>query len=438
MQIQPVPNDGSQGQIKPLCNYLFSLQNNPLPSIATMQINQKINQIRASGTAVIAQRTKELIAHGQDIIDLSEGQPYYNTPHDVIQAAADAAFAGHTTYTPIPGIPELRDAIASKINSQNNTCYSTDNIVVGCGGKQLVYNAMMVSLETFNEVIIPAPYWVSYPEIVKLAGGIPIIIKCSVANDFKITPKQLEEAITPNTRWLVINSPANPTGSVYSYQDLQQFAEILRNHPHVCILSDDIYEAIVFDHHKFWNLTTVAPDLSSRVLTISGVSKSYAMTGWRIGYCAGEIDFITAMIRLQGQSTTSPPTPSQYAALKAITGPQNILQKWQTEYQKSRDLFITLLRDNIGLDIHSPSGAFYLFIGCSRYIGHNSYNGKCIKTDHDFCNFLLEEALVSCIPGSEFGSEGYFRLCFSKPQSTLRKAAKRINDALSGLSNDAP
>ncbi len=398
-----------------------------------LQINQKVRNVQISGTVRLAQRARELAAAGTDIIDLTEGQSYHNTPLHIIEAAHASALKGQTKYTPVPGLPELRDAIAQRINNQNGTGYSADNIVVGCGGKHLIFNAMMISLEPGDEVIVPAPYWVSYPEIVKLGGGTPILVDCPSTTGFKITPTQLANAISPRTRWLVLNSPGNPTGSIYARDELEQIAHILRMNSHVSVLSDDIYEAIVFDAGEFCNLTTVAPDLTARVLTVSGVSKAYAMTGWRIGYCAGELPFIREMIKFQGQSTTNPSTLGQIAALEALTGSQDCVDQWRAEYQHSRDVFINLLEECHGLDINRPDGAFYLFVGCDRLFGPSAHSSSAIKTDYDFCDYLLETALVSTIPGSEFGCPGFFRLCFAKPLSTLRHAARRIETALSAL-----
>ena len=398
-----------------------------------MQINQTLKEIKDSGTAKTALKTKELIATGKDIIDLTEGQPHHNTPEHIIHAASNAAFSGHTKYTPVAGISLLRNEIAKKINNQCKTNYTGKNIVVGCGGKQLLYNALMVSLEPDNEVIIPAPYWVSYPEMVKLSGGVPIIVSTEIRQDFKITPEQLEKAISKNTRWLIINSPNNPTGSVYTKEELVGIGKVLLRNPQVSVLYDTIYEDIIFDNLDYRYLTQMTPELTSRVLTVSGVSKSYAMTGWRIGYCAGETPFIEAMIKLQGQSTTNPSSVSQFAALEALTGPQNFLTDWCEEYQHSRNLVLELLGPIEGFYLHKPKGAFYLFVGCNKYFGQIANNGMRINNDDDFCNYLLEEALVSCIPGSVFGSQGNFRLCFSKTNQTLVEAAQRIKRAVGEL-----
>ncbi len=390
-----------------------------------MQINRNISEVRVSGTIKLAQRAKDMASEGKKVIDLTEGQPHYNTPRHIIEASYAGALAGQTRYTAVAGTPQLRKLIAEHINNQNGTNYRTENIVVGCGGKQLIFNALMVSLERNDEVIIPAPYWVSYPEIVKIAHGVPVVIPCPATTDFKITAEQLNAAITDKTRWLILNSPGNPTGAVYSKFELEEIAAVLRLHPQVAVLSDDIYEAIVYKEAEFTSLTTIALDLIPRILTVSGLSKSYAMTGWRIGYCAGETNFISQMIKLQGQSTTNASSLSQVAAAAALEGSQKFLKDWLYDYSKARDLVCGKLSQNPYLDVYKPDGAFYLFVGCKKLfgIGDNS-------NDHDVCNFLLEKAHVAVIPGSEFGTQGYFRLCFAKPTELLEEAVDNIQKAI--------
>ena len=393
-----------------------------------MQINQNISSVRVSGTIKLAQRAKDMIAEGKNVIDLTEGQPHYNTPAHIIEAAYTGALEGKTRYTAVAGTPHLRELIADHINKQNGTDYQLDNIVVGCGGKQLIFNALMVSLEQGDEVIIPAPYWVSYPEIVKIARGTPVLVQCPEAVGFKITAQQLESTITNNTRWLILNSPGNPTGAVYTRSELEEIATILRKHQQVAILCDDIYEAIIYDDAEFNSLTKVAPDLIPRILTVSGLSKSYAMTGWRIGYCAGESDFIGQMIKLQGQSTTNASSISQVGAVAALEGSQEFLKDWLQDYTKARDLVCGKLSQSPYLDIYKPEGAFYLFVGCRKLFGTGE-----LSNDHDVCNYLLEKAHVAVIPGSEFGSQGYFRLCFAKQEELLNEAIDNILQAISAL-----
>ena len=395
-----------------------------------MQINQNISSVRVSGTIKLAQRAKDMIAEGKNVIDLTEGQPHYNTPAHIIEAAYTGALEGKTGYTAVAGTPHLRKLIAYHINKQNGTDYQSDNIVVGCGGKQLIFNALMVSLEQGDEVIIPAPYWVSYPEIVKIARGAPILVQCPEEAGFKITAQQLESTVTNKTRWLILNSPGNPTGAVYTRSELEEIATILRKHQQVAVLCDDIYEAIIYDDAEFNSLTKVAPDLIPRTLTVSGLSKSYAMTGWRIGYCAGESDFIGQMIKLQGQSTTNASSISQVGAVAALEGSQEFLKDWLHDYTKARDLVCSKLSQSPYLDIYKPEGAFYLFVGCRKLFG----SGK-LFNDHDICNYLLEKAHVAVIPGSEFGSQGYFRLCFAKHEELLNDAVDNILQAISVLSH---
>ncbi len=393
-----------------------------------MQINENIGEVRVSGTIRLAQRARDLAAQGKDVIDLTEGQPHYNTPRHITEAAYQGALAGQTGYTAVAGKPHLRNLIANHINHQNGTDYRIENIVVGCGGKQLIFNALMVSLERGDEVIIPAPYWVSYPEIVKIAHGLPVVVQCLPASGFKITANQLNAAITGKTRWLILNSPGNPTGAVYTKSELEEIATVLRQHPQVSVLSDDIYEVIVYEGAEFTSLTKVAPDLIPRILTISGLSKSYAMTGWRLGYCAGEANFIKQMVKLQGQSTTNASTLSQVGAIAAFEGSQEFLSEWLNDYTGARDLVCKKLSQSDALEVHQPEGAFYLFVGCKKLFGYGD-----IVNDQDVCNYLLEKALVAVIPGSEFGCQGYFRLCFAKPVEMLDKATDNLIQSVNDL-----
>ncbi|MCY4184425.1 MAG: pyridoxal phosphate-dependent aminotransferase [Rhodobacteraceae bacterium] len=395
-----------------------------------MQINQNISSVRVSGTVKLAQRAKDMIAEGKNVIDLTEGQPHYNTPTHIIEAAYNGALEGKTGYTAVAGTPHLRKLIANHINKQNETDYQLDNIVVGCGGKQLIFNALMVSLEQGDEVIIPAPYWVSYPEIVKIARGTPVPVQCPETTGFKMTAQKLESTITKNTRWLILNSPGNPTGTVYTRFELEEIAAILREHEQVAVLCDDIYEAIIYDGAEFNSLTKVAPDLISRTLTVSGLSKSHAMTGWRIGYCAGESDFIGQMIKLQGQSTTNASSLSQVGAVAALEGSREFLKDWLHDYTRARDLVCGKLSQSPYLDIYKPEGAFYLFVGCRKLFGAGE-----LSDDKDVCNYLLENAHVAVIPGSEFGSQGYFRLCFAKQEKLLDRAIDNILQVISDLSH---
>ena len=393
-----------------------------------MQINRNINAIRVSGTIKLAQRARNMASDGNNVIDLTEGQPHYNTPRHIIEAAYAGALAGQTRYTAVAGTSQLRTLIADHINNQNGTDYQAENVVVGCGGKHLIFNALLCSLESDDEVIIPAPYWVSYPEIVKIASGVPVVVPCPATNNFKITAGQLDKAISAKTRWVILNSPGNPTGAVYSRHELAEIAKVLRLHPQVAVLSDDIYEAIVYEGIKFTNLTRVAPDLTPRILTISGLSKSHAMTGWRLGYCAGDKNFISQMVKLQGQSTTNASSLSQVGAIAALQGSQAFLKDWLHDYAQARDLVCGKLSQIPYLDVSKPEGAFYLFVGCQKLFGKGD-----LANDHKVVDFILEKAHVAVIPGSEFGTQGYFRLCFAKPVELLEEAVENIKQAIAIL-----
>lgn len=398
-----------------------------------MQLNKKIAKIAPSATVVLGQKARELRAQGSNIIQLGEGEPDLNTPDFIVEAAFKAVKLGATKYTSVAGTDELRAEVAAKFANDNGIIYQNNEIIVGNGAKQLIFNALLVSLNPGDQVIIPAPYWVSYPQMVKIADGIPIIVKCSQKDSFKMSPESLEKALTSKTRWLLLNSPGNPTGTVYSKEELVEFSHILERYPHVSIMCDDIYEKIIFDDLEFYTLAQVAPDLSDRVLTVNGVSKAYAMTGWRIGYAGGNKSLIAAMVKLQGQSTTNASSVSQAAALSALSSGQLFLEEWKIEYQKRRDLISDKLGKFFPSSLVNPKGAFYHFISCKPFLGLIARNGRLIGSDTDFCEFLLEDFGVATVPGSEFGSEGYFRLCFAKSEEVLVEASQRIIEAVSSL-----
>ena len=398
-----------------------------------MQLNKKIAKIAPSATVVLGQKARELRAQGSNIIQLGEGEPDLNTPDFIVEAAFKAVKLGATKYTSVAGTDELRAEVAAKFANDNGIIYQNNEIIVGNGAKQLIFNALLVSLNPGDQVIIPAPYWVSYPQMVKIADGIPIIVKCSQKDSFKMSPESLEKALTSKTRWLLLNSPGNPTGTVYSKEELVEFSHILERYPHVSIMCDDIYEKIIFDDLEFYTLAQVAPDLYDRVLTVNGVSKAYAMTGWRIGYAGGNKSLIAAMVKLQGQSTTNASSVSQAAALSALSDGQLFLEEWKIEYQKRRDLISDKLGKFFTSSLVNPKGAFYHFISCKPFLGLMARNGTLIESDTDFCKFLLEEFGVATVPGSEFGSEGYFRLCFAKSEEVLVEASQRIIKAVSSL-----
>ena len=397
-----------------------------------MQIAARIRDARVSGTIRLANMARERAAAGLPVIDLAEGEPDFDTPSHVIEAAHHAALAGETRYTAVAGTTELREAVAEKYRRDNGLDSGPDQIVVGTGAKQLIFNALLATLETGDEAIIPAPHWVSYPDMVSIAGGTPMVVDCPEPT-FRLTPKALQSAITPQTRWLILNSPCNPTGAVYSRDELVGLAEVLRRHPRVAIMSDDIYEHIRFDTAPFATMAQVAPDLAGRVLTVNGVSKSHAMTGWRIGFATGPADLIAAIVKLQGQSTTNACSISQAAALSALTGPQDHLESWGTAYARRRDLVLDWMGDIAGLEPSPPDGAFYVFVGCAGVLGRKDPTGAVIDTDILLSEYLLDTAGVALVPGTEFGSPGYLRLCFAKSDSDLTVACDAISKAVARL-----
>jgi len=376
---------------------------------------------------------RELRAEGYDIIELSEGEPDFDTPEFIIESAFDAARNGQTRYTTVSGTIALREAISKKFREDNKIDYSTDEIIVGTGAKQLIFNALLATINPGNEVVIPAPYWVSYPEMVKIADGVPVIITCDQLDDFKITPGKLLNAVSAETRWLILNSPGNPSGAVYSYEELLALASVLREYKNISVLCDDIYETITFGNNQFCTLVEVAPDLKGRVLTVNGVSKSHAMTGWRIGFAGGPIDLISAMSKVQGQSTTNPSSVGQAAALAALEGSQENLIIWNITYARRLKIVRDLLSKVSGLTLNNPQGAFYHFIKCSDLFKKTTPSGGILNTDTDICLYLLKSGRVALVPGTEFGCPGYFRLCFAKSDKELIEACIRITEAINLL-----
>ncbi len=399
----------------------------------SIQLSRKILKINPSGTVVLGQKARELIAQGKDVIQLGEGEPDFNTPDFIIEAAFKAAKQGATKYTSVAGMEELRAKVANKFSNDNGIRYRNEEIVIGNGAKQLIFNALLVSLNPGDQVIIPSPYWVSYPQMVKIADGEPIIVTCTKAEDFKITPELLENSLSAKTRWILLNSPGNPTGAVYTKDDLLAIAEVLRKYPHVGIMCDDIYEKVIFENQDFYTMAQVAPDLSHRILTVNGVSKAYSMTGWRIGYAGGDQELINSMIKLQGQSTTNASSIGQIAALAALSGNQHFLKDWKVLYEQRRDLISCRLREVFSDELTNPKGAFYHFISCEKFLGNTTKNGRNLKSDRDFCQYLLEDFGVAVVPGSEFGCAGYFRLCFAKSEEKLVDACQRIIDAVTSF-----
>jgi len=396
-------------------------------------VSNSLKRIKPSPTLAVTQKVRELKAAGKDIIGLGAGEPDFDTPENIKRAAIDAINRGETKYTAVDGTPKLKTAIVAKLKRENKLNYELNEISVGTGGKQIIYNAMMATVNAGDEVIIPAPYWVSYPDIVLLAGGNPIIIKCSENENFKITPEKLKNSITNKTKWLILNSPSNPTGSCYSENEIKSLAKVLIENKQVHILSDDIYEHITYSKFKFFTIAQIN-ELKDRTLTMNGVSKSYAMTGWRIGYGAGSVEIIKAMAKIQSQSTSNPSSISQAAAVEALNGPQNFIIKRSKKFQERRDIVVKSLNEIKGLSCLNPDGAFYVFPNCSKCLNKKDEKGKLLKTDSDFVESLLENNGVAVVQGSAFGLEGYFRISYATSIQNLKNALKRISKFCNSLS----
>jgi len=382
-------------------------------------ISNSLKRIKPSPTIAVSQKARELKAAGKDVIGLGAGEPDFDTPENIKKAAIDAINKGETKYTAVDGTPALKKAIVNKFKRENNLDYLPEQISVGTGGKQIIFNAILATVNPGDEVIIPAPYWVSYPDIVLLLGGTPRIVKCSEKNNFKITPDELKKNINKKTKWIIINSPSNPTGSGYTRKELEALGEVLKKNKNVFILSDDIYEHITYDDFKFYTIAQIK-ELKDRTLTMNGVSKSYAMTGWRIGYGAGPKDIIKAMAKLQSQSTTNPSSISQAAAVEALNGTQDFIKTRAESFKERRDFVLKYLNNIKGLSCLKPNGAFYAFPNCQKLLGTK------LKTDKDFVEKLLEEALVAVVQGSAFGLDGYFRISYATSMDNLKKALERI------------
>ncbi len=396
-------------------------------------VSNSLKRIKPSPTLAVTQKARELKAAGRDVIGLGAGEPDFDTPDNIKRAAIGAINKGDTKYTTVDGTPVLKKAIVNKFKRENNLDYLPEQISVGAGGKQIIFNAILATLNPGDEVIIPAPYWVSYPDIVLLAGGIPKIIKCSEKNYFKITPDELKKNITNKTKWIIINSPSNPTGSCYTQNELKALGEVLKRNKNVFILSDDIYEHLTYDNFKFFTIAQIK-ELKDRTLTMNGVSKSYAMTGWRIGYGAGITEIIKAMAKLQSQSTTNPSSISQAAAVEALNGTQNFILKRNQSFKERRNFVVEALNKIDGISCLKPNGAFYVFPNCSKFIGKKNKTGKIIKNDSDFVSSLLEAQLVAVVQGSAFGLEGYFRISYATSMDNLKKALERISNFCKSLS----
>ena len=396
-------------------------------------LSQRLTKIKPSLTVSINVKANALRAEGRDVLVLAAGEPDFDTPVNIRNAAVKAMEEGQTRYVPGKGTPALQKAIIKKFQQDNDIKYSPDEIMVGVGGKHIIYNAMMATLNPNDEVIIPAPFWVSYPDIVMLAEGKPVIVKCDASQDFKITPEQLEKNISENTKWLMLNSPSNPTGAVYSFNELKAISEVLLKHPDVLVMTDDIYEKIIYDDNKFFTIASVEPKIKNRTLTLNGVSKAYCMTGWRLGYCGGPKNIIAGMNKIQSQSTTSTSSISMAASVEALNGNQDFIEKHNIQFKKRRDMVVEKLNKIQGLSCAIPSGAFYIYPSCVGVIGKQTPKGNTINTDEDFMNYLLDSEGVAGVHGEAFGLSPYFRISYAADNKTLIDACERIERACSNL-----
>ena len=396
-------------------------------------LSDTLARVKPSATIAVSNKARELAAAGRDVIGLGAGEPDFDTPQNIKDAAKRAIDSGKTKYTAVDGIPELKAAICAKFKRENGLDYTPAQVTVGTGGKQTLYNALMATLNPGDEVIIPAPYWVSYPDMVLLAGGTPVTVAAGIETGFKLTAAQLDAAITPRTKWFIFNSPSNPTGAGYTRAELRALCDVLLKHPHVWIMSDDMYEHLVFDDFEFTTPAQIEPRLYDRTLTCNGVSKSYAMTGWRIGYAAGPAALIKAMGTIQSQSTSNPCSIAQYAALEALTGPQDFLPLNRTTFQRRRDLVVSMLNKAPGVSCPTPEGAFYVYPDISGCIGKTSAAGTKITDDEVFATALLEETGVAVVFGAAFGLSPNFRVSYATSDEALTEACTRITRFCEGL-----
>jgi len=389
-------------------------------------IAHALERIKPSPTMAITSKAREMKAAGFDVIGLGAGEPDFDTPDNVKQAAIAAIERGETKYTAVDGIPELKRAIASKFERENDLTYKPAEITVGSGGKQVLYNALLATLNPGDEVIVPSPYWVSYPDIVLLAGATPVVVETKLEDGFKLSPKALAASITLRTKWFIFNSPSNPTGAAYTREEIKALTDVLLKHENVWVLSDDIYEHLVYDGFAFSTPAQVEPKLKGRTLTMNGVSKAYSMTGWRIGYAGGPEPLIKAIATLQSQSTSNPCSISQWASVEALEGPQDFLKHWAASFQDRRDLVVSMLNQAKGLSCPMPEGAFYVYPSCAGVIGQTSRDGKMIATDEDFATALLQEEGVAVVHGAAFGLSPFFRISYATGIEALEEACRRI------------
>ena len=397
-------------------------------------IADRLSRIKPSPTIAVTTKAAELKAAGMDVIGLGAGEPDFDTPEHIKEAANKAMAEGKTKYTAVPGIPELRRAICDKFKRDNGLNYTPDQVTVACGGKQSIYNALMATVNPGDQVIIPAPYWVSYPDITLLAEGEPVMVDCPESTGFKMTPAALEAAITPKSKWLILNSPSNPTGAAYSRDELAALGEVLKRHPHVWVMTDDIYEHIIYDGFEFSTIAQVVPELYDRTLTLNGLSKAYSMTGWRVGYAAGPVELVKAMNKIQSQSTTSTSTISQWASVAALDGDHSFLAERNRIFRERRDLVVSMLNQTNGLTCAMPEGAFYVYPSCAGVMGRKTPDGKQLNTDEDFVTYLLEAEGVAAVHGEAFGLSPHFRISYATATEALEEACQRIQRACAALS----
>ena len=397
-------------------------------------IASRLSLIKPSPTIAVTQKARDLKAQGLDVISLGVGEPDFDTPEHIIEAAKKALDDGVTRYTPINGIPELVDAISAKFKRDNGLDYGADEIAVGCGGKQIIFNAFMATLNPGDEVIVPAPYWVSYPDIALLFEGKPVFVDCPAESGFKMTPEDLDTAITPKTKWLILNSPSNPSGAGYTPDDFKGLAEVLMKHPHVWVLTDDIYEHVIYDGFEFSTIAQIEPGLKDRTLTLNGMSKAYCMTGWRVGYAGGPVELIKAMTKVQGQSTTHTAAVSQAASVAALNGPHDFIAANNKIFQDRRDLVVSMLNQAPGLSCPTPEGAFYVYPSVRGTIGKKTPDGQVIETDGDFVTYILESEGVAAVQGEAFGLSPHFRISYATSTELLEEACQRIQRAAAALS----
>jgi len=396
-------------------------------------VAKRLSLIKPSPTVALNTKAMELAAAGEDVIGLAAGEPDFATPENIANAGIRAIQTGDTKYTAPDGRRELKEAVCRKFKRENGLDYKPEQITIGNGGKHVLYNTFVASLDPEDEVIIPAPYWTSYPDMVLMAGGKPVVVACGEENGFRLSAAQLEAAITPKTKWLVLNSPSNPTGAGYHWSDMKALTDVLLKHPHVWVLTDDMYEHIVYDGFEFCTPAQVEPKLYDRTLTCNGVSKSYSMTGWRIGYAGGPVELIKAIGKVQSQSTTNPSSISQTAAVEALDGPQDFIKERAERFRQRRDLVVSMLNQASGLTCRRPEGAFYVYPSCAGTIGKTTPSGKKIESDDDFAAYLLESEKVVVVPGSAFGLSPYFRISYATKDETLEEAGRRIQRACAAL-----